>query len=98
MPTSVVSGRGLEDLKAALATVLADTPVQRDIGKPRLPVDRAFTLKGIGTVVTGTLAGGTLRRGQAVVLQPHGRPTRVRNVQTHGRDVEAGRLRGRGWR
>jgi selenocysteine-specific elongation factor len=90
VPTSVVSGRGLVELKAALAKVLSHTPVQRDIGKPRLPVDRAFTLKGIGTVVTGTLAGGTLRRGQAVVLQPSGRPTRVRNVQTHGRDVETG--------
>jgi selenocysteine-specific elongation factor len=91
VPTSVVSGRGLEELKSALATVLSHTPVQRDIGKPRLPVDRAFTLKGIGTVVTGSLAGGVLRRGQAVVLQPSGRPTRVRNVQTHSRDVEAGR-------
>ena len=61
------SGQGLDDLKAALARVLAATPPPRDIGKPRLPVDRVFTLPGIGTVVTGTLFGGTLRRGQSVV-------------------------------
>src|SRR5690242_15246129 len=47
VPTSVVSGRGLEELKSALAKALAQTSVQRDVGKPRLPVDRAFTLKGI---------------------------------------------------
>ena len=71
IPTSVVSGRGLDDLKAALASVLADTPPPADIGKPRLPVDRVFKLQGIGTIVTGTLTGGTLRRGQSVVIQPY---------------------------
>ena len=90
VPTSVVTGRGLDELRAAIALTLSRTPPPRDIGKPRLPVDRAFTLKGIGTVVTGTLTGGALRRGQAVVVQPSGRTTRVRAVQTHGRDVEAG--------
>src|SRR5204862_333454 len=54
VPTSVVNGRGLEDLKATLARVLAGTPPPRDIDKPRLPVDRVFTLPGIGTVITGT--------------------------------------------
>jgi selenocysteine-specific elongation factor len=63
VPTSVVTGRGLDNLKAALARVLAGAPLPRDIGKPRLPVDRVFTLRGIGTVITGTLTGGTLRRG-----------------------------------
>src|ERR1700694_122228 len=90
VPTSVVSGRGLDDLKATLAGVLAATPPPRDIGKPRLPVDRVFTLQGIGTVVTGTLFGGTLRRGQSVVIQPSGKATRIRSLQSHGRDVEAG--------
>jgi selenocysteine-specific elongation factor len=89
VPTSVVRGTGLADLKATLARVLAATPPPRDIGKPRLPVDRVFTLSGIGTVVTGTLFGGTLRRGQAVVIQPSGRTTRIRRIQSHGRDVEA---------
>jgi selenocysteine-specific elongation factor len=61
---------------------------QRDIGKPRLFIDRAFTLRGIGTVVTGTLTGGQLHRGQNVVVQPHGRAARIRSIQSHGRDLE----------
>ena len=89
VPTSVVSGRGLEELKTALTKVLAETPPPRDLGKPRLPVDRVFTLRGLGTVVTGTLNGGTLARGQAVVLQPSGQAAHVRSVQTHHHDVAA---------
>src|SRR4051812_15378648 len=49
--TSIVTNRGFDELTAALATVLKDLPPQRDVGKPRLPVDRAFVLKGVGTVV-----------------------------------------------
>jgi selenocysteine-specific elongation factor len=89
VPTSVVSGRGLDDLKAALERALAGVSPQADIGKPRLSVDRVFKLQGIGTVVTGTLNGGTLRRGQTVVIQPSGKTARIRNIQSHGRDVEA---------
>ncbi len=91
VPTSVVTGRGIEDLKATLARVLAGTPPPRDFGKPRLPVDRVFTLRGIGTVVTGTLIGGSLARGQAVVIQPTGRTTRIRTVQSHNRDAQSSR-------
>ena len=86
--TSVVAGRGLEDVKSELIRMLAETAPPRHLGKPRLPVDRAFTLQGIGTVVTGTLAGGTLLRGQQVVLQPSGRATRVRALQNHLHDLE----------
>src|SRR3989442_4302752 len=89
VPTSVLNGRGLDELKATLVRVLSGTPPPRDIGKPRLPVDRVFTLPGIGTVVTGTLFGGTLRRGQSVVIQPSGKTTRIRRIQSHGHDVEA---------
>jgi selenocysteine-specific elongation factor len=64
-------------------------PAPADVGKPRLPVDRAFTLAGVGTIATGTLAGGTLRKGQAVVVQPAGTAARVRSVQSHGRAVES---------
>lgn len=88
VPTSVVTGRGLDALKSTLARELCSTPPPRDIGKPRLAVDRVFTLAGAGTVVTGTLVGGQLRRGQAVVIQPGDRPARVRRIQSHGRDVE----------
>jgi selenocysteine-specific elongation factor len=90
VPTSVVTGRGLGDLKSALAQVLAGMPLPLDIGKPRLPVDRVFILRGIGTVVTGTLTGGTLRRGQSVAIQPSGKVARIRNIQSHNRDVELG--------
>lgn len=87
--TSVVTGEGIEELKAALAEVVSQTPPPADIGKPRLPVDRVFTLKGIGTVVTGTLTGGTLKRGQTVCLQPTGRTSRLRSIQAHNADAES---------
>jgi selenocysteine-specific elongation factor len=87
--TSVVSGQGLPELKVALSKQLAQLPEPADLGKPRLPIDRVFVLRGIGTVVTGTLIGGVLRRGQPVVIQPSGKTSRVRSVQSHNRDVEA---------
>ena len=89
IPTSVISGGGLAELKVALAGRLASMPPPRDIGKPRLPVDRVFTLRGIGTVVTGTLIGGTLERGQSVVLQPIGKATRIRTVHSENRELDA---------
>src|SRR5436189_1567162 len=61
---------------------------QLDLGKPRLAVDRAFILRGIGTIVTGTLVGGTLRRGQPVVVQPAKISARIRTIQNHNREVE----------
>jgi selenocysteine-specific elongation factor len=84
----VRTGEGLEDLKRALSAELANLPPPRDIGKPRLFVDRAFTLRGIGTVVTGTLTGGTLRAGDTIFVQPKGISARIRSLQTHGRDVD----------
>jgi selenocysteine-specific elongation factor len=90
VPTSTVTGRGLDDLKTALSQALAGAPSPSDIGKPRLSVDRVFTLRGIGTVVTGTLTGGALRRGQGVTIQPSGKVARIRNIQSHNRDAELG--------
>jgi selenocysteine-specific elongation factor len=89
VPTSAVSGIGLAELKAALADVLAATAPPRDVGKPRLPIDRAFTLRGIGTVVTGTLLGGSFRLGQPVQLQPQPTTSRIRGIQSHGFDLQA---------
>ena len=60
----------------------------RDCGKPRLFIDRVFILHGIGTVVTGTLTGGRLRRGQRIVVQPGNLETRIRSIQSHGRELE----------
>jgi len=88
VPTSVITGRGIDELKAAFVEVLAGAPPPHDIGKPRLPVDRVFTLRGIGTVVTGTLTGGEFRRGQPVVIQPTGKAIRIRSLQNHNREVD----------
>jgi selenocysteine-specific elongation factor len=88
VPTSVRTGNGIKELKAAVTAELATLPPPRDIGKPRLFVDRAFNLRGIGTVVTGTLTGGRIQRGQNVVIQPQNRWARVRTIQTHGRNVD----------
>jgi selenocysteine-specific elongation factor len=88
VPTSIRTGEGIENLKDALATELATAEPQPDISKPRLFVDRAFTLRGIGTVVTGTLSGGSIRRSQDVFVQPGNVSARVRSIQNHGRDVE----------
>ncbi len=86
--TSARTGEGIEDLKRALASEFTTLRPPRDIEKPRLFVDRVFTLHGIGTVVTGTLTGGRLRRGQSVLVQPQNLPARIRSVQNHGRDME----------
>jgi selenocysteine-specific elongation factor len=89
VPTSVRTGAGLEDLKNALAREFATSTPPRDAGKARLFVDRAFTLRGIGTVVTGTLIDGAFRSGDSVIVQPRNISARVRSLQNHGRDVDA---------
>ena len=88
IPTSVRTGEGIENLKRALTHEFATLSPQHDIGKARLFVDRAFTLRGIGTVVTGTLTGGKLRRGQNVIIRPQNASSRIRSIQSHGRDLE----------
>lgn len=86
--TSVRNGNGTEALKIALANEFASVNAPRDYGKPRLFIDRVFTLRGIGTVVTGTLTGGQLRREQKIVVQPGNLEGRIRSIQSHGRDLE----------
>ena len=88
IPMSVRTGAGIQILKGVLASEFSSMRAQRDFGKPRLFVDRAFTLRGIGTVVTGTLSGGSIRRSQDVVVQPGKISARVRSIQNHGRDLE----------
>jgi selenocysteine-specific elongation factor len=85
---SAVSGEGLEELVATLQSEMAKTPPKRDIGRPRLPVDRAFTMAGFGTVATGTLIAGSLKVGQEVEVLPAGLRARIRGLQTHGHKVE----------
>ncbi|HLZ48512.1 MAG TPA: selenocysteine-specific translation elongation factor [Candidatus Limnocylindria bacterium] len=86
---SATTKRGFPELVAALAGLLRDAPARRDTGRPRLPIDRAFTMTGFGTVVTGTLVDGTLRVGEEVELVPGGRRARIRGLQTHRRAMEA---------
>jgi len=88
IPLSTKTGAGLDDLKTALTTVVDQIPPHENHNQPRLAVDRIFTVQGIGTVVTGTLTGGTLQKGQTVLTHPPGRETRVRGLQSHNHDQE----------
>ena len=87
--TSAVTRDGLPEMLATLDHLLEETPPRKDIGKPRLPVDRVFTISGFGTVVTGTLLDGQLQVGQELEVLPKGLKTRVRGLQTHKHKVEA---------
>jgi selenocysteine-specific elongation factor len=86
--TSVRNGDGIATLKNAFATEFATMHSPHDYEKPRLFIDRVFTLRGIGTVVTGTLTGGQLRSEQKIIVQPSNLATRIRSIQSHGRELE----------
>ncbi len=91
VPVSARHGQGLTELVGVLQTTLAETQrlrasgglARRDLRQPRLPVDRAFTIQGFGTVVTGTLIDGSFTVGDEVVVWPEGVPARIRGLQTH---------------
>jgi len=88
---SGTTGEGLDELRAALDAELAQTQPRPDLGRPRLPVDRSFAMAGFGTVVTGTLIGGSLRQGAEVIVLPGERRVRIRGLQQHNRPVEEAR-------
>ena len=83
-----LSGRGVDAVRAALAAILAVAPVAADRGRPRLWVDRSFAARGAGTIVTGTLGGGTLRVDDEVVIEPGARRGRVRGLESHHERLE----------
>jgi selenocysteine-specific elongation factor len=85
---SSVNGDGLEELRTTLDAALADVPEPADVGRPRLGIDRVFTMQGFGTVVTGTLLGGRLHIGDTLEAVPDGPTARIRGLQTHRHDVE----------
>jgi selenocysteine-specific elongation factor len=86
---SAYSGDGMDELKATMDFILDKTEVRKDLGRPRLPIDRCFTISGFGTVVTGTLIDGTLTVGQEVELAGSGQKARVRGLQSHKTKVDA---------
>ena len=89
---SAVTGTGLPELRGALARLAGGLPVPHPGAPVRLWVDRAFSIKGSGTVVTGTLPAGTVRTGDELLLTPSLRPVRVRAIESMGQP--AGQVRG----
>jgi len=86
---SSLTGAGLDQLKQALAAMAMDVRPRDAQAMARLPIDRVFTMKGFGTVVTGTLVAGTIRREDELEVFPTGRRVRVRGVQVHGQTADA---------
>ncbi|MFO0889653.1 MAG: selenocysteine-specific translation elongation factor [Isosphaeraceae bacterium] len=86
--TSAATGAGIEELKAALGTLCERAHVRRDPGLFRMAIDRSFTVAGHGTVVTGTVASGSIAVGEDLEWQPAGRAVRVRGLHRHDRPVE----------
>ncbi len=88
LAVSSKTGEGIDELKKVLAETASQIPTRKNEIVSRLPIDRTFSIKGFGTVVTGTLATGEIETGSEMELLPNGKKVRVRGVQTHGKDVE----------
>jgi selenocysteine-specific elongation factor len=86
---SSLTGVGLDGLKSALAQVASEVAAKNSAALARLPIDRVFTMKGFGTVVTGTLVAGTIRKEEELEVFPASKRVRVRGVQVHGAPAEA---------
>lgn len=84
VPVSALKGTGIEELKRELVRLAGDLPARDSHAMTRLPIDRVFTMKGFGTVVTGTLVAGTIRKEDELELFPSRKRVRVRGVQVHG--------------
>lgn len=88
VPVSAFSGEGLDELRLLLQEKLSSAVTRPDYGRPRLPVDRVFTLPGFGTIITGTLLDGRFQVGDHIEIQPEGRKGRIRGLQTHKQKLE----------
>src|SRR5271163_1283650 len=86
---SSLTGAGLDDLKSAIALVASEVAAKDSSALARLPIDRVFTMKGFGTVVTGTLVAGTISKEEELQAFPTSRRVRVRGVQVHGSSADA---------
>lgn len=87
VPVSALTGTGLPDLLRALHQITSETVEKGDAGLFRLPIDRVFSMKGFGTVVTGTLISGHIRTGEDVTVLPRRISSRVRGIQVHNQNV-----------
>ena len=90
VPCSATTGAGLDDVRHAIAAAAARVPSRNASDLTRMPLDRAFSVKGTGTVVTGTLWSGAIERDATVRLFPNGGTARVRSIESHGAAVERG--------
>src|SRR5262245_10283006 len=88
VPCSSTTGEGLDQLLRIIEELLTRERTRPDTARPRLPIDRVFTVAGFGTVVTGTLIDGELRLGQELEVQPGGLRARVRGLQSHRKKLE----------
>jgi len=88
IPVSAYTGEGLPELVAQFERIFDETEERQNIARPRLPIDRVFTMTGFGTVVTGTQLDGVFKTGQEVEVQPQGLKTRIRSLQMHRRQIE----------
>ena len=88
IPVSAITGEGIDQLKDTITQNLQNCQPQQDVLKPRLAIDRIFSPKGTGTVVTGTLTGGSIRIGDSLIAQPIGIPAKVRYIQSHSQALE----------
>jgi len=86
---SSLTGAGIPELKSAMVTAATEVQPRDSRAIPRLPIDRVFTMKGFGTVVTGTLVAGTICREDELEVFPTGRRVRVRGLQVHARSADA---------
>lgn len=91
VPVSSYTLQGIPELLAQLEHVLGEAEERHNIARPRLPIDRVFSMTGFGTVVTGTLLDGTFKIGQEVEILPENIKTRIRTLQTHRQQVEVAR-------
>jgi len=89
---SARTGSGLNDLTATLVSILSNKPERLDLGRPRLPIDRVFTMSGFGAVVTGTLSDGHFSIGDEIEILPDGFKGRVRGLQTHKKKEETAQV------
>jgi selenocysteine-specific elongation factor len=88
IPVSAYSGQGLPELLARLEQMLDESQERQNIARPRLPIDRVFSMTGFGTVVTGTLLDGSFKVGQEVEVLPQRLRARIRSLQTHRHNVD----------